>query len=45
MPRCQCKNAINNIQDNMSTPELSKPTIADPEYSSIAEVQEKKTLE
>ena len=41
MPRCQHKNTINNSQDNMSPLEPSNPTTAGPEYSNIAEAQDK----
>lgn len=37
MPRDQCKNTINNRQDNMSPPEYSYHTTAGQEYSNTAE--------
>ena len=41
MPSCQCKNTINNSQDNISPPEARYSTIADPEHSNTAEAHEK----
>lgn len=38
MPRSQCKNTINGIQNSMS-PEPSSPTTSSPEYSNTAVAQ------
>lgn len=41
MPKCQCKNTINNIQAiNMSPAEPSYHVAARPKYSNVAESQE-----
>lgn len=40
MPKCQCKNKINNSQDNIAAPELSYPYNTKPEYCNAANSQE-----
>jgi hypothetical protein len=41
MPRCQPTNIVNNSQHSVSQVELSYPATTDPEYTNIAEAQEK----
>ena len=40
MPRCQCKNTINNSQGNMTPLQPSYPTMVRSEYFNTAEAQE-----
>ena len=41
MPKLQQKNTIGNSQSSMSSLQLSSPTTAGPNYSNIADTQEK----